>query len=133
MATRNLAKHELGDRVTLLKGDLFQPVPEGGLFDLIVSNPPYVTTAEMDTLPPDVRLHEPRRALDGGADGLDIVRRIINDGHGRLKSGGAMLLEISSEQAPAVAALFAQAGVFEPAATVKDLAGHSRVVWAKKK
>jgi release factor glutamine methyltransferase len=133
VATRNLAKHELAERVTLLQGDLFQPVPEGGLFDLIVSNPPYVTTAEMDTLPPDVRLHEPRRALDGGADGLDIVRRIISDGHGRLNSSGAMLLEISSEQAPVVADLFAQAGVFEPAVIAKDLAGHSRVVWAKKK
>jgi len=133
VATRNLAKHELTDRVALLQGDLFEPVPDEELFDLIVSNPPYVTTAEMDTLPPDVRLHEPRRALDGGADGLDLVRRIVTDGQTRLNPGGAMLLEISSEQAPAVGGLFAEAGVFEPAMTVKDLAGHSRVVWARKR
>lgn len=132
VATGNLEKHGLADRVSLLQGDLFQPVPDGEQFDQVVSNPPYVTTAEMDTLPPDVRLHEPQRALDGGADGLDIVRRIIDEGRGRLKSGGAMLLEISSEQAPVVEELFAQAGVFDSAVTVKDLAGHSRVVWARK-
>ncbi len=133
VAARNLTKHNLADRVTLLQGDLFAPVPDGEPFDLIVSNPPYVTTAEMDTLPPDVRLHEPRRALDGGADGLDIVRRIISDSQHRLRSGGAMLLEISSEQATAVQDLFAQAGAFEPAVVAKDLAGHGRVVWAKKR
>lgn len=133
VAARNLAKHALTDRVTLLQGDLFEPVPVEGHFDLIVSNPPYVTTAEMDTLPPDVRLHEPHRALDGGTDGLDIVRRIISAGHSRLNSGGAMLLEISSSQAAAVAELFAQTGVFESATIEKDLAGQSRVVWAKKR
>ncbi len=132
VAARNLQKHDLTDRVTLLHGDLFEPVSPGDSFDLIVSNPPYVTTAEMDTLPPDVRLHEPRRALDGGTDGLDIVRRIISDGQHRLKSGGAMLLEISSEQAATVVGLFAQAGEFEPAIVAKDLAGHSRVVRARK-
>ncbi|MBI1312931.1 peptide chain release factor N(5)-glutamine methyltransferase [bacterium] len=133
IASRNLAKHELADRVTLLQGDLFEPLPDGELFDLIVSNPPYVTTAELDTLPPDVRLHEPHRALDGGVDGLDIVRRIIAEGHSRLKSGGALLLEIGSEQAATVEELFAQAGAFEPAIVEKDLAGHCRVVWARKR
>ncbi len=133
VATGNLEKHGLADRVSLLQGDLFGPVPEGNQFDLIVSNPPYVTTAEMDTLPPDVRLHEPQRALDGGGDGLDIVRRIIDEGRGRLKSGGAILLEISSEQASMVETLFAQTGEFGPAAVEKDLAGHCRVVWAMKR
>jgi release factor glutamine methyltransferase len=132
VAERNLAKHALTDRVTLLQGDLFEPIDDGQTFELIVSNPPYVTTSELDKLPPDVRLHEPHRALDGGTDGLSVVRRIIGEGSSRLGSGGAMLLEIGSEQADAVKTLFANAGVFESAAVENDLAGLCRVVWARK-
>lgn len=130
-ARRNIAKHGLGDRVELLEGDLFQPVA-GREFDIIVSNPPYVPDGEIATLAPDVRLHEPELALRGGADGLDIVRRIVADSAKFLTATGALLLEISSEQAESVVKLFEEHGGFEPARIAKDLAGHSRVVWARR-
>lgn len=131
VAQRNIEKHALTERVELLLGDLFGPVA-GREFEIIVSNPPYVPDAEIATLEPDVRLHEPELALRGGADGLDIVRRIISQGATYLVPGGAMLLEISSEQADTVVGLFETAGGYEPARIVKDLAGKSRVVWTRK-
>ncbi len=131
VAQKNIEKHNLGDRVDLLLGDLFEPVA-GRQFEIIVSNPPYVPDAEIATLDPDVRLHEPELALRGGADGLDIVRRIIGQAANFLTPGGVILLEISGEQAETVVRLFASAGGFEPARVEKDLAGKSRVVWTRK-
>lgn len=132
VAGRNLARHGLSERVTLLQGDLYQPLDREQVFDVIVSNPPYVTSAEMDTLPPDVRLYEPHRALDGGSDGLDVIRRIIADGPSWLRAGGVMLLEVSGGQANEVVALFEQSEKFEQMMIGKDLAGRSRVVGARK-
>lgn len=131
-ARRNIAKHGLEQRIELLPGDLCGPVA-GREFDIIVSNPPYVPDGEIATLDPDVRLHEPELALRGGVDGLDVVRRIVQESSAYLVAGGAVLLEISSEQAEAVSVLFEQQGCFEPARIAKDLAGKSRVVWTKKK
>ena len=133
IAQRNIEKHKLTDRITLLQGDLFEPLEGETRFDVITANPPYVTDAEMDTLRPDIRLHEPRLALFGGSDGLDLVRRLIVDAMPRLKSGGALLLEIGESQSKEVIQLFAAAGEYEPAQVVKDLGGHSRVVWAHRK
>lgn len=131
VAQKNIEKHSLGDRVDLLLGDLFEPVA-GRQFEVVISNPPYVPDAEIATLDPDVRLHEPELALRGGADGLDIVRRIIGQAANFLTPGGVILLEISGEQAETVVGLFAAAGGFEPARIEKDLAGKSRVVWTRK-
>ncbi len=128
-ARRNIAKHGVQERVELLHGDLFAPVA-GREFDIIVSNPPYVPDAEIATLDPDVRMHEPELALKGGADGLDIVRRIVIAAAKHLVASGALLIEISSEQAEAVVALIAEQGDFAPARIAKDLAGKSRVVSA---
>lgn len=133
VAGRNIEKHGLQERVELRTGNLFAALADDARFDVITSNPPYVTNAEMDTLPPDVGLHEPHLALCGGKDGLDVVRKLIDEGPPRLNGGGAMLLEIGSQQADDVVKLFAEAGVFEPAEIAKDLGGRSRVVWAKKK
>lgn len=130
---RNIARHELESRVELLQGDLFGVLPEASPFDIIVSNPPYVTDAEMTTLPPDVRDHEPHLALQAGADGLDVVRRIVAEADSWLKPGGALLLEIADEQAAKVVELFAAAGVFEAAEIAQDLGGQSRVVWGRKR
>lgn len=131
IARRNIAKHTLSERVELLSGDLFAPVA-GREFDLLVSNPPYVPDGEIATLDPDVRLHEPELALRGGADGLDIVRRIVTEASRFVVPGGAVMLEISPEQADAVVALFAAHGSYEPARIKKDLAGKARVVWTKR-
>src|SRR5581483_5291352 len=76
VARRNAERHEVADRITFLQGDLFAAVPAGSTFDLVVSNPPYVTPTELAALTPDVREHEPRLALDGGPDGLAFYRRI---------------------------------------------------------
>ena len=133
VAQRNVARHELDSRFKLVQGDLFEAVGNGPSFDVIVSNPPYVTDGEMKTLPPDVRDHEPHLALRAGADGLDIVRRIVAEADPYLTDGGALLLEIASEQAESVVKLFADTGKFEPAQIAQDLGGQSRVVWGRKR
>tara|TARA_R110002072_G_C7978996_1_gene536087 strand:+ start:103471 stop:104376 length:906 start_codon:yes stop_codon:yes gene_type:complete len=133
IARRNIEKHGLTDRITLLRGDLFSPLASDTSFDVITANPPYVTNEEMNTLPPDIRLHEPELALRGGVDGLDLMRRLIPEAAARLTGAGTLLLEIGSQQGDDVCRLFATTNQYEPAQVVKDLGGCTRVVWAKKK
>jgi len=92
VAARNIAEHDLEDRVTLHRGDLFAPLGEVR-YDLIISNPPYVDARGMAALPPECRA-EPKLALDGGADGLAIVRRILNEASAHLTPQGGLLCEI---------------------------------------
>jgi ribosomal protein L3 glutamine methyltransferase len=92
VARRNVADHRMKNRVRLLQGDLFSPV-EGRRYDLIVSNPPYVDGKGMKGLPAECR-HEPAMAFDGGADGLAVVRRIIDEAGAHLNEGGGLLCEI---------------------------------------
>ena len=92
VAARNVADHDLGDRVTLHRGDLFAPLG-GRRYDLIISNPPYVDAEGMAGLPRECRA-EPRLAFDGGADGLDLVRRILNEAAAHLTPQGGLLCEI---------------------------------------
>ena len=133
VAKRNAAKHGVADRMTFLQGDLFAPLPAGGTFDLIASNPPYIAQSEFAALAPDVRDHEPRLALDGGPDGLAFYRRIANGVVPFLKPGGSVLLEIGYTQDDAVRSLLAERPELEVGATLKDAGGHPRVVTAKKK
>lgn len=107
----NLAAHELDERGQLLAGDLAS-LPERR-FDLIVSNPPYIRTAQWDELMPEVRDYEPALALLGGADGLDCYRRLTAQAHACLHPGGWLLVEIGADQGDAVTALFAAAGLTE--------------------
>ena len=104
-----------------------------GQFDLVVSNPPYITPAELAGLAPDVRDHEPRLALDGGPDGLAFYRRIAAGVGAFLKTGGSVLVEIGSTQDDAVRALFAAQPELELGATLKDGLRLPRVVCAKKR
>jgi ribosomal protein L3 glutamine methyltransferase len=92
VAARNVAEHGLGDRITLLEGDLFAPVA-GERYDLVISNPPYVDEAGMAALPAECR-HEPALALDGGRDGIAIVERIINEAGRHLTDEGGLLCEV---------------------------------------
>jgi ribosomal protein L3 glutamine methyltransferase len=92
VAARNVADYGLGQRITLYKGDLFQPLGDTR-YDLIISNPPYVDAEAMAELPPECRA-EPMMAFDGGADGLDIVRRILNEAGRHLTPQGGLLCEI---------------------------------------
>lgn len=97
VAALNVAEHGLADRVELLHGDLFAPL-KGRRYDLILSNPPYVTDAAMAALP-DEFLREPAMALGAGTDGMDIVRRIVADARVHLNPGGLLLVEVGRNQA----------------------------------
>lgn len=92
VAAGNVARYELGDRVTLRKGDLFAPIGDA-VYDVIVANPPYVTAKAAAELPAEFS-HEPRLALDGGADGMDIVRRILAKARAHLRDDGGLLCEV---------------------------------------
>lgn len=94
VAQQNIDDHGLSDRVHLLEGDLFAPVP-AGVYDLIVSNPPYEPSPLLDALPPEFR-HEPRMALDGGGDGMTLVRRIISEARAHLSTGGVLAIEVGA-------------------------------------
>jgi ribosomal protein L3 glutamine methyltransferase len=92
VARRNVARHGVGDRLQLFLGDVYEPLGEAR-YDLIVANPPYVSDEEMQSLPPEF-LHEPDLALRAGADGLDVVRRILAGAGRRLEPGGALFVEV---------------------------------------
>ncbi|WAC25816.1 50S ribosomal protein L3 N(5)-glutamine methyltransferase [Ancylobacter sp. SL191] len=94
LAAENVAEHELGARVSLIEGDLFGPLT-GRLYDLIITNPPYVDAQAMASLPPEYR-HEPSLAFDGGPDGLDIVRRILTEAPKHLTAKGGIVCEIGT-------------------------------------
>jgi len=129
-ATRaNVAKHGLEKRVAVLRGDLLAGIPASRTVDWIVSNPPYIPTRDLDGLQPEVRDHEPRGALDGGADGLDVYRILVPAAAARARKG--VLVEVGAGQAPAVAALMAAAGLTD-VRTWKDLAGIERVVGGRR-
>lgn len=128
VAQRNAARHDVAQRVTLLLGDLYAPLPPGETFDLIVSNPPYVREDELPNLPPDVREHEPLLALSAGADGLDVVRRIVAGLSSRLRAPGGLLIELSPEHAPEAHRLLTATGLFRTVDLVRDLDRVERVL-----
>jgi len=110
----------------LVQGSLFAAVP-GQRFDLITANPPYIATAELAELPVDVRDFEPRLALDGGADGLELVREIAEQASGYLTPGGVLALEIGADQGPATLGILEQHG-YLARELARDLGGRDRVV-----
>jgi release factor glutamine methyltransferase len=131
IARVNGNRHAEAGRIKFVQGDLFEPVrAQRSGFDLIVSNPPYIRTGELSTLAPDIRDWEPRRALDGGVDGMDYYRRIVGEAHHFLAPAGAIVLEISPELSQAVVDLFTRCGCYERASVYADLAGKDRVIAA---
>lgn len=123
VARRNIERHRLDGRIAPIHGDLLEPLTVP--VDLIVSNPPYTVMAENDA---GVNRHEPRLALDGGPDGLDLYRRLLAEAPGYLRSGGSILLEIGAQQGAAVAEL-ARAALPNARVTIeRDLAGWERAV-----
>ncbi len=113
--------------VAIVEGDLDAPLAAPARFDLLTANPPYIPTGDLSTLPADVRDHEPRLALDGGADGLDLVRRVVSVARRRLRPGGVVALEIGHDQAERAAALLDAEG-FGAVERRKDYGGIERVV-----
>jgi len=114
-------------RVAFATGDLFGAVPAEKTFDLIVSNPPYIPSADIEGLMPDVRDFEPRLALDGGDDGLDLIRRIVAESPKYLANDGILALELGAGEAPDVRELFLAQG-FQDVEVAKDIARIERVV-----
>lgn len=133
VARANAEAHGVADSIEFLEGDLLAPLAGRSLcLDGIVSNLPYVPTAEVEGLEPEVRDHEPRGALDGGADGLELIRRLVDAAPALLRAGGWLLLEVGAGQAGAVQRLLARPAAFDQLTTRRDLAGLERVVVARK-
>ena len=111
MAKKNIQRHRMGGRVSCVQMDAKKPAPAFlGKFDMIVSNPPYVTAAEMDELPDSVKQFEPHMALFGGADGLDFYRSIAAGYTAALKPGGFLCLEFGMGQGDAVCGILQEHG-----------------------
>jgi release factor glutamine methyltransferase len=131
VARENAANLGLAGRTALLRGDWAFGLGDE-TFDLVVSNPPYIASAVIETLEPEVRDHEPRLALEGGADGLDAYRALAPEILRVLKPGGRFAVEIGYDQKDAVEPLFREAGA-EGVLTLRDLADRDRVVAGTKK
>jgi release factor glutamine methyltransferase len=125
LARGNAESLGLASPVRLLCGDLLAPLEQPA--DIVIANLPYVRSAEWESLPVEIRCHEPRAALDGGPDGLRVIERLLRQAPAHLRSGAALLLEIGYDQGPAVVALASE--VFPEAAIVikKDLASLDRL------
>jgi release factor glutamine methyltransferase len=121
----------LGLDVALEESDLLAAVADRAPLGLVVSNPPYIPTGELDGLQAEVQ-KEPRAALDGGPDGLAVIRRLVAEAAPLLAPGGALALEVGAGQADAVAALVADDGRYGPATRARDLGGVERVVVARR-
>ena len=117
------ARRNVGDRAEVYEGDLYDPLPGSlrGRVDILAANVPYVPTEEIGLLPPEARLHEPRVALDGGSDGLEIMRRVAVAAPQWLAPGGSMLVETSERQVPQALDTIARAGLIPRVASSGEL------------
>jgi len=134
-AEKNIQQHCVAERVKLLCGDLFEalsPERKAERFDLIVSNPPYVSISEYENLAENIREYEPAGALLAGEDGLEFHRRIISESGTWLKSGGALMLEMGYNQASAITKLLKESGCYGEIRIEKDFGNNARVAIARK-
>jgi release factor glutamine methyltransferase len=138
MAQKNAKYHKVSDRCQFFVGNMLEPLKNVGTafmaarnkrtvptFDLIVSNPPYIPTPEIENLPPEIKNWEPRQALDGGEDGLFYLRKIIKESPKFLKKGGYLILEFGAGQAPALKKL--ADSTFQRIEILKDLSKKERI------
>ncbi len=132
LANENAEAAGVGKAVVLLHGDLFGPLPHelAGFLDAVVSNPPYIPTDDIRSLPPEIGDYEPREALDGGPDGLGVVRRLIAESPAFLRPGGLLAIEIGHDQGDRVADL--AGSDFADIEVRKDLAGLDRVLLGRR-
>jgi release factor glutamine methyltransferase len=130
IAARNVSRHEVQDRVTLVRCDLLDAT--SGPFDLIVSNPPYIPAAEVDRLQLEILNYEPRLALEAGPDGLDVIRRLVPMAASRLVPGGWLIFEFGDGQAAGVRAIIRAESRLAVVALRDDLAGIPRTAVARR-
>ncbi len=129
IAGKNARIHGLGDRVAFLAADWFSAFGgKSGRFDLLVSNPPYIRSAALASLQPEIRGYEPRAALDGGADGLDAYRVLLPAARQLVRAGGTLLMEIGCDQRAGIEALAGRLGGVSFVRCIHDYAGLDRVV-----
>lgn len=133
VARKNAADLGVAEKIEFVESDLFAAVPANVTFHLVVSNPPYISEAEMDNLARDVRDYEPRLALAAGPTGMAVIERLVQQAADRLASGGMLMMEISPMIETRVREFTAADGRFELVPTVKDLAGQARVIVARRK
>lgn len=128
----NARRHGLEERIEFMQGDLFEPARKSGLsFDIVLSNPPYITSEGMVSLMPEVR-HEPRVALDGGQNGTDCIEKIIRHGADFLRPNGWLLVEMDPEQVNYALNLIHETGRYANPKAVRDYARRYRVVVVKR-
>jgi release factor glutamine methyltransferase len=135
LARSNGQRNGVDDRLTWLQGDLGEPLLAAGLagrLAAVVANLPYIPTGDIAGLAPEVRDHEPRAALDGGADGLDLLRRFAPQAEALAREGGLVVLECGDHQATAVRRLYEEATALEWLEVVRDLGGRERGVVLEK-
>jgi release factor glutamine methyltransferase len=134
VARTNAEAHGVAGRMTLLEGDLYEPLDAADAqpADVLAANPPYVAQAEWESLAPEIRLHEPRAALVAGPAGTEIIERILKGAPAYLKPGGALLVEIGDKQGAAVAQKAAAVRGLADVRIVKDYAGLDRILLARK-
>lgn len=132
VAKKNGVLLSLSERVEWRQGDFLKALKEDELFDGIFSNPPYIPTGEIETLAKEVR-HEPYLALDGGIDGLNFYRLLVNGGANHLKPGGFLAFEVGVNQAKIVETMLQKTELFTDFEIIKDLNGIERAIYCRKK
>jgi release factor glutamine methyltransferase len=130
VARRNATTHGVAERMRFLQGDLLAPVANES-FDMIVSNPPYIATEELPTLPIGVRQYEPRTALDGGQGGFAVFDRLVEQARQRIRGGGALVIEVGSPQEGPARQRLSAIAELQLAPTVLDAARNPRVLIAR--
>lgn len=134
VAKHNAARHGVENRITFMAGDLWQPAREKNLiFDLVVSNPPYIRSDAFGTLSPEVGRHEPRQALDGGPDGMVYIARILREAPDCLHPGGWVLVEMDPEQTSEALKLVEGTGQYATWERIRDYSRRYRMLMAGKR
>ncbi len=131
IAKKNIKLHKLEKRAELLQSNIFENIAKTQIFDLIISNPPYISSKKLDFLPNDVKLYDPKIALDGGEDGLDFYRKIAKNAKKHLKKDGFLLFEIGFDQKYEIEQILGDNN-FRNIKSYKDLAQNDRAIIAQK-
>lgn len=134
IARQNAMQNDLNGKIHFITGDWFAPLgSKTGVFDLIVSNPPYIKSGDLAQLQPEIHAYEPLLALDGAADGLHCLRHIIQSAYRFLKPAGALILEIGHDQKASLKQMIAECGEYEGVSFYQDYSGYDRILQMNKK